>query len=267
MAFGNNQTASLQEAIDRLSNLIPYYIETRQYYELLNLYAATNNPIAILDILPRAFESVISRCDFAALQDLCELVVKYRICTDIQLREFYSLIKQLIVPNNYPHYLRKSYNLYIENIKHILVDNPYGYPEAKILLKTNIESLEDTDMLKLLTSIETNIRELAPSVDSEIQLTHHSPYDVLVVLYGALPEILMVCQMFYYVLGGTKAYSEIKNSLSEKTNKKLSTNTPTNSKEDEEAVKRVELSVGKFFSFKYETEYSKRVESVEYTVN
>lgn len=267
VAFGNSQTVSLQEAIDRLGKLIPYYIETQQYYELLNLYASTNNFAAILNILPRAFESVISRCDFAALQDLCELIVKYRICTEVQLREFYALIKQLIVPNNYPHYLRKSYNLYIENIKHLLVDNPYGYPEAKILLKTNIETLEDPDMSKLLTSIETNIRELAPSVDAEIQLTHHSPYDVLVVLYGALPEILTVCQMFYYVLGGAKAYSEIKNSLNEKTHKKKLSHSPNNAEENEESVKRVELSVGKFFSFKYEKEYSKRVESVEYTIN
>ncbi len=267
VAFGNNQTASLQEAIGRLSKLIPYYIETQQYYELLNLYAVTNNSVAILNILPHAFESVISRCDFAALQDLCELVVKYRICTEIQLREFYTLIKHLISPNNYPHYLRKSYNLYFENIKHLLVDNPYGYPEAKILLKTNIETLEDTDMSKLLTAIETNIRELAPSVDAEIQLTHHSPYDVLVVLYGALPELLKVCQMFYYVLGGAKSYSEIKNSLSERAQKKKSPPSPTNAKEDEESVKRVELSLGKLFSFKYEKEYSKRVESIEYIVN
>lgn len=267
VAFGQNQRMSLQEALDRLNKLIPYYMETQQFYELINLHAITNNSSAILNILPRSFENVISRCDFAALQDLCELVVKYQFFSEVQLREFYALIKKLIIPNSYPHYLRKNYNSYIENIKHVLVDNPSGYPEAKILLKTNIETLDDADMPLLLTAIDTNIRDLAPDINTEIKLTHHSPYDVLIVLYGALPEILMVCQMFYYVLGGTKAYSEIKNSLNEKTKKKTSLISPTDSKEDKKTVKRIELSVGKFFSFKYEKEYSKRVESVEYTIN
>lgn len=268
IAYENGKEMSLNEALPRLKALIPYYFETQQFYELLNVYIMYNDQEAILNVLPFAFNTVIKVCDFAALQDLCALIVKFRICTEKQLRYFYTMIKQLIIPDNFPHYLRKSYNTYIENIQYILVDNPYNNPQAHIILKTDIETLADIDMSLLLKSIETNINDLAPNIDTSIELTRHSPYDIAIVLYGMLPEILTVCQIFYYSLGGTKAFSDLKNSLKEKTdnNRKVvkSNNIDNN---DVESIKRIELSVGKFFSFKLEKEYIKRVKSMEYTIH
>lgn len=268
IAYENGKEMSLNDALPKLKSLIPYYFETQQFYELLNVYITYNDQEAILDVLPYAFKTVIIACDFAALQDLCSLIVKFGICTEKQLRQFYTMIKQLIIPDKFPHYMRKSYNTYIENIKYILVDNPYNNPQAHILLKTDIEALGDIDMSLLLESIETNINDLAPNIDVSIQLTHHSPYDVVIILCGMLPEILTVCQIFYYSLGGTKAFSDLKNSFKEKTDnhtKIAKTNSVDNN--DVESIKRIELSVGKIFSFKLEKEYTKRVKSMEYTIH
>lgn len=261
IAFKNEETMSLSEAICYLKNLIPYYYETGQYYELINVLAAYSNYDEILSILPLAFKNVILNNDFAALQDLCSLVVNLKICSAKQLRDFYSLINSLIVPDNFPHYLRKSYNSYIENIKYILVDNPYNNPEAVIVLKTDITSLEGNSMAELLMSVESNIKEIASNVDFVIKLTHHSPYDVMITLIGNLPEILAICQIFYYSLGGVKAFSDLRNSKKEKTEKKNN----HSKKDDEKINEEIELSIGKI-SFKYKKEYSKHVDSLEYTI-
>lgn len=268
IAYENGKEMFLNEALPRLKSLIPYYLETQQFYELLNVYIIYNDQEAILNVLPFAFKTVIMACDFGALQDLCALIVKFKICTEKQLRSFYTMIKKLIIPDKFPHYLRKSYNTYIENIKYILVDNPYNNPQAHIILKTDIETLADTDMPLLLESIETNINDLAPNIDTSIELTRHSPYDIAIVLYGMLPEILTVCQIFYYSLGGTKLFSDLKNSLKERTdnNTKVAKSNNINDN-DIESTKRIELSVGKFFSFKLEKEYTKRVRSMEYTIH
>lgn len=265
VAFKNDMTMTLNEAVDYILELIPYYLETEQFYELINVYAVHNMYDEIFTILPIAFERVVTNLDFSSLQDLCTLVVKLNICTDKQLRDFYFYIKQLIIPNKFPHYLRKSYNTYIENIRYILVDNPYNNPEAELLLKTDIESLSDADMGKLLMSIETNIKELAPHTDVRIQLTHHSPYDVVVFLCGTLPEILAVCQTFYYCLGGIKTLSELRKSKKEKTTKVTSCN-PESKNIKQEKKKRIEISLGKNFTFKYEKEYTEHVEALEYTI-
>lgn len=266
VAYKNDKVMSLKEAIVYLWNLVSYYLETKQFYELINVYAIHDEYEKIFNILPKAFKSVISACDFAALQDLCSLIVKLNICSDKQLRDFYSLIKQMIRPDIFPHYLRKNYNTYIENIRYILVDNPYNNPEADILLKTNIESLNDVDMANLLISIETNIKELAPKVNTVIKLTHHSPYDVMITLYGALPDIFMICQMFYYCLGGAKSFSDLKGSRKEKTINKVKKQLPTSENVNQKSSKRIELAFGKIFSFKYEKEYTKRIEILEYTI-
>lgn len=262
IAYGNGKEMSLSEALPKLRRLIPYYLETQQFYELLNVYAAFNEHEKIINTLPLAFRNVVASCDFAALQDLCALVVKFNICTNKQLQKFYTLIRQLIVPRDFPHYLLKSYNTYIENIKHILVNNPYENPEAYIVLKTDIETLSDMDMSQLLMSIEVNIHKLAPNADTTLQLTRHSPYDIIIVLYGMLPEILNVCQAFYYTLGGVKSYSDLKKSSKERTDRK---DNPANHGNNIEEERRIELSIGKNFSFK--KEYTKRVKSMEYTIN
>ena len=38
IAYENGKEMSLNEALPRLKALIPYYFETRQFYELLNVY-------------------------------------------------------------------------------------------------------------------------------------------------------------------------------------------------------------------------------------
>lgn len=262
VAYKNDELMTLDNAILDLKKLIPYYLETGQFYEAINVYAAFNEYDNILNVLPVAFENVIISCDYAALQDLCSLIVKLNVFSEKQLREFYVIIKQLINPDKFPHYLRKNYNTYIENIKYILVDNPYENPEADIVLKTNITSLTDTDMSQLLIAVQENIDEIAPNIDTVIQLTHHSPYEILIKIVGALPEILMVCQIFYYCLGGTKSISDLKNSRNEKIKKTQ----PNVEKSVDKQTKRIELGIGKFFTFKYEKEYTKNVEALEYTI-
>lgn len=266
VAYENNKTMPLNKSIEYLYKLIPYYLEKQYFYETINIFALYEEYEKIINILPIAFKNIITNFDFAALLDLCSLIVKMKIYTGNQLREFYTLIKQFIIPNNFPYYLCKIYNTYIENIKHILVDNPYENPEANILIKTDINSIGDCDMRKLLLSIESNIEKIVPNVNTYIQLTHHSPYDILIILYGALPDILTICQIFYYLMGGSKSFSELKGSRREKVNKNVKQTSDPYQETQEDAIKRIELSFGNFFQFKYEKEFTKRVKSLEYTI-
>ena len=266
IAYSNGKEMSLNAALTTIKALAPYYYETNQFYELFNILIVYKEYDEILNILPYAFENVISAYDFAALQDLCSLIVRFNIFSVKQLRQFYTIIKQLIIPDSFPYYLRKSYNSYIENIKNILIDNPYNNPRAQILLKTDIETLADPDMKELLYAIETNVNELAPGIDSSLQLTKHSPYDVIIDICGQLPTILMICQIFYYSLGGTKAFDDIKNKRTGKTSNQMKNKKQNDPKGTTESIKRIELSVGNIFTFKYEKEYTKRVKSMEYTI-
>lgn len=266
VAYKNDEVMPLSKALVQLRELLPYYFETQQFYQMLNIYAAYHETDSIIKLLPYAFECAIKNHDFADLQDLCSLIVKFNIFTGKQLRDFYVMIQQLIEPDNFPHYLQKSYNTYIENIKRILVDNPNGDPEAHIILKTDILSLNDPAMLGLLNAVEANIDSLAPNAISSIQLTKHSPYEILVVLCGALPQILQVCQVFYYALGGMKTMSDIKKSLRGHTENRTKGKQAKQPSSNIHKKEKIQLSVGKTVIFKFEKEYTEHVNSMEYTV-
>ena len=267
VAYKNDQVMPLSEALVQLRGLLPYYFETRQFYQMLNIYAAYHETDSIMELLPYAFKCVISDHDFADLQDLCSLIVKFNIFSGKQLRDFYGMIKQLVEPNNFPHYLQKSYNTYIENIKRILVDNPNNNPEAHILLKTDIVSLDDLAMHKLLNAVEANIDNLAPDAIFSIQLTKHSPYEILIVICEELPLILQVCQSFYYALGGLKSLSDIAKSMRERTDNHAKKNQAQKPNSAIHKKKHIELSLGRKVVFKFEEEYTEHVISMEYTVH
>ena len=59
VAFKNDQTMSLKQALVYLENLIPFYYDTEQFYELINLLHITDNYDEIFKILPIAFEKIV----------------------------------------------------------------------------------------------------------------------------------------------------------------------------------------------------------------
>ena len=120
VAYKNDKLMPLEEAVDYLKKLIPYYLETHQFYELLTTYALHKEYDKIREVLPTVIETLITSCDFSTLQDICTLIVKIGFCSDEESSKLNSQIQELIVTDKFPHYLKKSYQHYITNIKSIL---------------------------------------------------------------------------------------------------------------------------------------------------
>lgn len=156
----------------------------------------------------------------------------------------------------------------IKSIKNILLENPNNLPTAHINILTNIKPGEIKKVAPLLSAIEHNISKTYPSINPRIQISHHSPYDIEVIISALLPELLTVCQLFYYGFGGVKALKDIISSRHEKFNKKdihkrLKTDTKKESKKIES--KKVSLKLG-IFEFNYSSECEEIVESIEYLI-
>ena len=67
-------------------------------------------------------------------------------------------------------------------------------------------------------------------------------------------------------MGGMKTFSDLRKSQKEKAVRNTWVSQSGSEKINKEVTKRIELSVGTFFSIKYEKDFVKRVESLEYTV-
>lgn len=260
--YNNDCFMSLEEALRLLPQLLPYYLDKQEYYYVINILMLEKRIEDIITILPKAFEFNTENKDFSSLQDLCSLVVKLNICDQKQLKQLYNIITNQISANDLSYHELKSYVSYIENIKNILLDNPNGYPSAHLHFYTKIEPNEIEKTFLLVQEIENSITTNYPSISPRIQISHHSPYEIEILISALLPELLTICQLFYYAFGGIKSLKDITDSRHEKTPKQLPLKKSTKKKKS----KKVSVKIGKA-SFEYSKECIEDVESMEYLIS
>ena len=263
--YNNDCFMSLEEALRLLPQLLPYYLDKQEYYYVINILMLEKRIDDIITILPKAFEFNTENKDFSSLQDLCSLVVKLNICDHNQLKQLYTLITNQISANDLSYHELKSYVSYIENIKNILLDNPNGYPSAHLHFYTKIEPNEIEKTFLLVQEIEKSITTNYPSISPRIQISHHSPYEIEVFISALLPELLTICQLFYYAFGGIKSLKDITDSRHEKT-KKAPKQLPSKKNTKKKKSKKVSVKIGKA-SFEYSKECIEEVESMEYLIS
>lgn len=260
-SLGYKKEVTLTEAKTLLLSLIPYFEGTEQYFQILNIFLLNGDIKKIISLLPMALEASIRKSDFDALQNICQFIADSNLFSKNQMANFYNSIYSLIDPAKLSFNMQKGYAVYIDNIRKMLIENPYNYPCARIHLVTeiNIETLDAVPLV--LSDIENLIAKVNSEISPIIQLTHHSPYEFLILLYGLLPDLLLICQTFYYAFGGVKSFSDIKNSKHEKTTSK------SDGKDDiivQEKTTDFEFSLGPIHLRK---ETKKVVKKMEYTIN
>lgn len=263
--YNNDCFMSLEEALRLLPQLLPYYLDIQQYYYVINILMLEKRIEDIMIILPKAFEYYTKNKDFSSLQDLCSLVVKLNICNQEQLKQLYNIITNQISINDLTYHELKSYASYLDNIKNILLDNPNGFPCAHLHFYTYIEPNEIEKTFLLIEEINNSIINNYPSISPRIQISHHSPYEIEVFISALLPELLTICQLFYYAFGGVKSLKDIIDSRHEKTNppkKELTSQKNTIKKKS----KKVSVKIGKA-SFEYSKECIEEVKSMEYLIS
>ena len=266
--YGNGNIMSLDDAIAILPNLIPYYLKNENYYQAINIYVMLDMWEKAWSLFPNALKYSIQKNDFPGLQDLCSLASKLNIYDASKMKSLYNIIKSHLRAEILPYYQKKSYSAYMENIKNLLVDAPNEHQTAYIIIESNIEAPNIEMLMPLLSAIELNMQEIIPNLAPRIEISHNSPYNIILIISAALSSLLQVCQSFYYAFGGAKSIKELAGSKREKITKEdidknLQENNVEQSKHtnNEAAVrsksKKLSLSLGKL---------TLQVESVEYFI-
>lgn len=263
--YNHDRFMSLEEAVVLLPKLLPYYLDKQEYYYAINILMIEKKIEDIITLLPQAFTFNTKNKDFSSLQDLCSLVVKLNICNQEQRKELYHIITNQISANDLSYHELKSYVSYLENIKSILVDNPNGYPCAQLHFYTNIKPAEIEKTFLLIQEIEESIAVNYPSISPKIQISHHSPFEIEVFVSALLPDLLTICQLFYYAFGGVKSLKEIIDSRHEKI-KKAPKELPLQKNTVTKKNKKISVKIGKS-KFEYSEECIEKVESMEYIIS
>ena len=225
-SLGYHKTVTFEEAKKLLLLLIPFYQETKQYFPILNTYLINNQYEDNNKLFQTAIENSLKECDFDTLYNICKLVSHINLFDKHQQAEFFQLIKSQINPNGFPYNIQKGYIHYMDEIKDILIENPNNLPRADIELITTIPSNKPEELTPIIAEIETIFSEVSPNTSPYIQISHNSPYKILIFFYEHLNEIESICKIVYYSLGAAKLFSELqKYKKSKIVNSNLSSNT------------------------------------------
>lgn len=262
--YGKNNFSTLDEALSLLPGLLGYYYSEKDYYYVINILALEKRYEEIQNVLPEAFTYVSQIRDFSTLQDLCNLIVKFKIFNSEQRKNFYELIKDKIKPNDFSNHQIRSFTYYLDNIRRILLENPNAYPTACITFSTDISPDRIEDLTPLLKCIQINIYNLQPSLNPKIEISHHSPFKIVTYISEALPVLLTACQMFYYAFGGMKSLKDISSSRHEKTEN--TKDCMSKEKTNKSSKKNISLKLGSF-EFHYSKECESHIENVEYLIS
>lgn len=259
-SMGNNNVISYFEALQLLQRLIPYYIETKQYFHVINILWLNKDQENFKIILPIILDYSVKNNDFETLKNICSLIVKTGMLDDEHLRDVYIKIKGNVIPENLPPHLYKSYNFYMESIKNILYINPNNDPVLQISLETDISSNDISELMPILETIENSIKEISPTLYPRIELIHHSPYDILIFLCGHQDYLLQIAQIFYYTIGGI-------NCLNKMFNPKHGKIAKGDSIEYEEVNSVFELSVKGFININIKKNIKGHTKTVEHHIS
>ncbi len=273
-SLGNKKEVDFVTAKELIFKLIPYYMETRQYFSVLNIYLINKQTEKISYLLPKAIDYSIKQEDFDSLYNICQFIANVGLFNKKELHKIYNIIKSEIQPDKVPYNVKKGYINYIDEIKNILLNNSNEYPCATIELTTNIKCNEPENLTPIVIDTEKVIRNINPDITSKIEISHHSPYELFITIFGKLHDILTICQIFYYSFGGVKAIKDIENSRHEKASNKhnewdnenlLTVLRERNPKVFEEKVcKKLDYSIG---PIKFQKKTKTVIKSVEYYIN
>lgn len=210
-SLGNNGEVTYIEALELLQKLIPYYLETKQFFNVINILWINNDHDNFKLLLPQVLEYTVKHNDFEALQNICSLIVRTNMLDAQQLKNIYSRITEIAQPDKMPTHMYKSYIFYIEHIRQILYVNPENNPVLQITLSTDITKGELHKLIPILEDIDNVVRETSESLNPQIKLVHYSPYEIIIFICGNLDLLLKISQMFYYTIGGVNALNQVFN--------------------------------------------------------
>ena len=264
MSTGESEV-SIEEAIAILPGLLPYYRGARLYYPLLNALNILDEKDLLLELLPEAFEYSIAENDFEMLLNLCELLVRINRFNKSELKAFYDMISDLIKPDKLPFHLHQSYLAYMDDIKNVLVENPNSLPMAKIAFKTNVPPQNLDNVFPLVADIQNTIFEVDPNISPRFEITHNSPYDVIVYFCANMADLLVICQIFYYAFGGAKSLMELASEWHGNTKQPKRSERKSNEEKKVKAEKHIDLEMGPI-KFNYSSKYEDIVDNVEYFI-
>lgn len=137
-ATDNADILSVEEYMELLPVFADYYLKMGEYFPLVNIYLQNNKTTEALDYIYIGLQTYINSKEFRKLKALCKLAVQNQAYSRNELVSLYFKITDFCMKIPMDPSERYQYELHIDDIKNILIDNHTDRSNILVALKTNI---------------------------------------------------------------------------------------------------------------------------------
>lgn len=165
-----------KDFLNQLEQIEAHFYFKKDYFSLANINIYLGNQqkafLYIMDGL--AYNLQIK--NFRMIKYLCKLASKNYFFTKKQLQQLYYALQSNKLLKNMASYEYAVYLNEMEQLKKLLIDNPFGQPQIIIKISTNIGENEYDILIKLLEYINKTVSKTAPQSSHYLTLRHNSPF-------------------------------------------------------------------------------------------
>lgn len=171
----SSQDISVTEFFAKLESLQAFFYEKNDFFVLSNVNIFFGNQDNALKYILQGLKYNLLHKDFRIIKYLCKLSSCNYFFDKKQLRSLYDILCSNPLISRLNHHEYQIYLDEMNDIKRILVDNPFSTPQMILTIKTNLEPdnfIYISEILKLIYNIS---KRCIPQGSSYVSIRKNSP--------------------------------------------------------------------------------------------
>lgn len=213
----NAKKLSAKEFLHMLDTLQPYFYKQKEYFILANINIFYGHQNIALKYILEGLRYYLDSRDFRQIRYLCQLASNNHFFSRDQLHFLYNVLAANEGLSKMNHHEYQIYLNELDNIKRILIDNPYFMPQMTITYHTAFKSDDYESLAVFLHFIDHSIKEHIPQCSYYLTIRRNSPPIVESFISDTLPNLysyfLIVAPL---LIGMNKAVVMLKEALEAK---------------------------------------------------
>ena len=175
--------------LDILDEIEAYFYYKKDFFALANINIYYGKSEAAFQYILQGLDDSLKNKDFKLIRYICKLASLNLFFTKSQLSQLYSILQNNNHINELNNYEYKNYLDEMDNIKKILIDNPFNLPQMKISIETDIDYNDTEDVAEIIKYINKSYDLVSPDSPTYVTITHNSP-DIFDFFLSSNPDIL-----------------------------------------------------------------------------
>ena len=183
--MGNIKSISVDEYIHTFEDWKIFFYNRELYFPLANILLAQKKKEEALEAILSGIFMMINHSDYRMLKYLCKLAASHNSVSKSECKMLYKRIQELISKIPQTPAQQYNYEIHMNDIKNILVENPKSESRLYLSIKTDLLANEEQCLYHIVSFLEKFLDSSFWGLTTKtLSIRHNSPYEFIVIAVG-----------------------------------------------------------------------------------